>query len=216
MTGGKQTPADMEPHATPAEKPCRTCTDFRSWMRSQRGSLGGEPSATPGKTSSTPAAAAAAAGSSGQQGTEANSSSPSTSSSQSHSTDHEEDPPLWGETVHGSQAGVSGRQCGAGPGLLAAAALHGRLLPCPALHQQRQDMTTFISLFSKFYPCPPCAEDFREWLNTNTPAVESQSSLSRWFCEAHNEVNRKLDKPIFDCGRVNERWRDGWPDGSCD
>ena len=31
-----------------AEKPCRTCTDFRSWMKSQRGSLA-EPPASPGK-----------------------------------------------------------------------------------------------------------------------------------------------------------------------
>lgn len=27
----------------------------------------------------------------------------------------------------------------------------------------KEDMTKFIGLFSKFYPCPPCAEDFRQW-----------------------------------------------------
>lgn len=30
------------------------------------------------------------------------------------------------------------------------------------------------------------------------------------------EVNRKLGKPDFDCSLVDERWRDGWKDGSCD
>ncbi|XP_042858992.1 mitochondrial FAD-linked sulfhydryl oxidase ERV1-like [Penaeus japonicus] len=81
---------------------------------------------------------------------------------------------------------------------------------------QQKDMSTFITIFSKFYPCQPCAEDFREWLKKNTPDVSSQKGLSRWFCEAHNEVNGKLGKPLFDCNLVNQRWRDGWKDGSCD
>lgn len=37
--------------------------------------------------------------------------------------------------------------------------------------QQRQDMHNFITLFSKFYPCPPCAEDFREWLVAASPGI---------------------------------------------
>jgi len=36
------------------------------------------------------------------------------------------------------------------------------------------------------------------------------------MCEVHNMVNRKLEKPLFDCSDVNERWRDGWADGHCD
>lgn len=35
--------------------------------------------------------------------------------------------------------------------------------PAEPSAQQRQDMQSFITLFSKFYPCAPCAEDFREW-----------------------------------------------------
>ncbi|GBN46696.1 hypothetical protein AVEN_47372-1, partial [Araneus ventricosus] len=31
----------------------------------------------------------------------------------------------------------------------------------PSVHQQK-DMKNFIGLFSKFYPCKECAEDFRE------------------------------------------------------
>lgn len=48
------------------------------------------------------------------------------------------------------------------------------------------------------------------------PRVDSQESLSRWLCDMHNVVNVKLGKPTFDCRKVNERWRDGWLDGSCD
>eukprot|EP00037_Helgoeca_nana_P015602 m.146230 g.146230 ORF g.146230 m.146230 type:complete len:56 (+) comp23095_c0_seq1:451-618(+) len=41
------------------------------------------------------------------------------------------------------------------------------------------------------------------------------SSGSR--CGAHNEVNERLGKPIFDCNieMLDQRWLDGWTDGSC-
>jgi FAD-linked sulfhydryl oxidase len=32
----------------------------------------------------------------------------------------------------------------------------------------------------------------------------------------HNEVSRKIGKAEFDCSKVDERWKDGWKDGSCD
>ena len=40
--------------------------------------------------------------------------------------------------------------------------------------------------------------------------------FSRWMCELHNEVNQRLDKRTFDCSKVDERWLEGWKDGSCD
>jgi len=80
----------------------------------------------------------------------------------------------------------------------------------------RSDMTSFLRLFARLYPCRPCGEDFAEWLTQHPPDVSSATALSRYLCEAHNAVNRKLDKPEFDCSKVLERWRDGWQDGSCD
>ena len=82
--------------------------------------------------------------------------------------------------------------------------------------EQQEDMSKLITLFSKFYPCDHCAEDFRESIKKNEPETKSQFTLSKWMCERHNEVNRKLGKPEFDCSKVTERWRDGWKDGSCD
>lgn len=46
--------------------------------------------------------------------------------------------------------------------------------------------------------------------------TSSRYNFSQWMCRLHNDVNRKLGKPEFDCSKVDERWRDGWKDGSCD
>ncbi|KAF2347294.1 ERV/ALR sulfhydryl oxidase domain [Trinorchestia longiramus] len=97
-----------------------------------------------------------------------------------------------------------------------------RLLHTMAAHypeaptqQQQHDMSSFIALFAKLYPCPPCAQDFREWLTKHPPNVSTGHALSQFFCEAHNEVNRKLGKNEFNCKFVDERWKVGWSDGSC-
>ena len=83
-------------------------------------------------------------------------------------------------------------------------------------HSQQGDMKQFLSLFSNFYPCVPCAEELRKDLKTMPPQVGSNEEFSQWMCRLHNCVNKRLDKPEFDCSKVNERWRDGWKDGSCD
>ncbi|KAK4159650.1 ERV/ALR sulfhydryl oxidase [Cladorrhinum sp. PSN259] len=81
---------------------------------------------------------------------------------------------------------------------------------------QQNDLKSFISLFSKFYPCWVCAEDFQAYIEKEKVKAGSRDEFGNWLCEAHNEVNRKLGKPVFDCSRWQERWKTGWKDGSCD
>merc|ERR1712071_211143 len=82
--------------------------------------------------------------------------------------------------------------------------------------ERQTEMRQFMTLFSKLYPCEDCAEDFQQRLQTSPPLTENRFIFSRWLCGMHNEVNSKLGKPQFDCNLVNERWREGWKDGSCD
>lgn len=86
--------------------------------------------------------------------------------------------------------------------------------PSPGEQMQTR---TFLSTFSKMYPCGHCAEDFRDWMSKeeNMPRVQSREDFGRWMCEAHNAVNVKLGKSVFDCGRWEERWRTGPEDGRC-
>jgi len=82
--------------------------------------------------------------------------------------------------------------------------------------EQQNEMSLFMSLFSKVYPCEDCAEDFKLRLQSTPPQTESRYKFSRWLCGMHNQVNLKLGKSEFDCNLVDERWRDGWKNGSCD
>ncbi|PON21858.1 hypothetical protein TGAM01_v209288 [Trichoderma gamsii] len=81
---------------------------------------------------------------------------------------------------------------------------------------QRSDLMSFVGLFSKLYPCWVCAEDFQSYMARQKPQVNSRDEFSQWLCRAHNDVNKKLGKPQFDCSRWDERWRTGWKDGRCD
>jgi len=81
---------------------------------------------------------------------------------------------------------------------------------------QRANMLMLLKSLPVLYPCTWCAQDFGKDIEKSKPDVSGREALSRWLCERHNEVNEKLGKEKFDCGKVDERWKDGPPDGSCD
>lgn len=77
-------------------------------------------------------------------------------------------------------------------------------------NKQQQDLKQFLRLFGGFYPCWFCADDFKEYMEKKEPQTESQDKFGKWLCDAHNEVNKKLGKPTFDCNLWKQRWKDGW------
>nr|XP_053655460.1 uncharacterized protein LOC128704325 isoform X1 [Cherax quadricarinatus] len=188
-----------------ADNTCRACTDFQSWMRHQRAVLPD----TLGKAKSASAVTAAPAVS----GHGSPSVKPETSghefsntadvkvegTSTQASTESKEDSSTKQVSKDAEEAKVSFYGNAAKYGCPADSVSLGRgswrllhsmaaYYPTQPSSLEQDDMKTFISLFSKFYPCQPCAEDFREWLKTHSPAVESRGSLSRWLCDAHNEM----------------------------
>lgn len=83
---------------------------------------------------------------------------------------------------------------------------------------QRANMLSLIRALPMLYPCSHCATDFDERVRAHPPDVSGRTALSRWLCERHNEVNEKLGKEKFDCAiqKLDERWKEGPSDGSCD
>ncbi|KAH9964743.1 ERV/ALR sulfhydryl oxidase domain-containing protein [Russula compacta] len=81
---------------------------------------------------------------------------------------------------------------------------------------QRAHMLQLLHALPQLYPCSHCADDLGERIKRRPPDVRSRVALAAWLCATHNDVNVLLGKPTFDCARVDERWKDGPKDGSCD
>eukprot|EP00545_Synedropsis_sp_CCMP1620_P010108 CAMPEP_0119004104 /NCGR_PEP_ID=MMETSP1176-20130426/955_1 /TAXON_ID=265551 /ORGANISM="Synedropsis recta cf, Strain CCMP1620" /LENGTH=182 /DNA_ID=CAMNT_0006955777 /DNA_START=74 /DNA_END=622 /DNA_ORIENTATION=+ len=78
----------------------------------------------------------------------------------------------------------------------------------PTADDARQMEGFFVTL-GRFYPCTWCASDFRENLEAQPIQTKSRDELCVWLCEQHNNVNKKIGKPIFKCDMktLDERWR---------
>ena len=81
---------------------------------------------------------------------------------------------------------------------------------------QRASMLSLLKSLPSLYPCGHCASHLGENMKDNPPKVRNRFELSQWLCERHNDVNVRLGKEKFDCAKVDERWKDGPADGSCD
>lgn len=89
--------------------------------------------------------------------------------------------------------------------------------PAEPSSSQQSLMRSLLDGLAEFYPCGHCRSHFREQMKESPPIVTSASELSQWLCRIHNDVNEMLGKPLFDCSRVFERYKDGPKDSSaCD
>ena len=64
-----------------------------------------------------------------------------------------------------------------------------------------------VRAVSILFPCNECAEHLRETLAEMPARADSAYEFKQYMCELHNVVNGRLDKPDFDCERVDERWQ---------
>ena len=72
--------------------------------------------------------------------------------------------------------------------------------------EEQIKMIQFLEGMSKFYPCDKCANHMRKYIFNQKPNVNSRYALQKWLCEFHNSINKRLEKDIFDCNKVQERW----------
>jgi FAD-linked sulfhydryl oxidase len=65
-------------------------------------------------------------------------------------------------------------------------------------------LKSYIFLFARLYPCGDCARHFQQILKQFPPQVSSRKSAASWACYVHNEVNKSLNKPEFDCTKIGD------------
>ncbi|KAK4149589.1 hypothetical protein C8A00DRAFT_18747 [Chaetomidium leptoderma] len=65
-------------------------------------------------------------------------------------------------------------------------------------------LKTYVHLFARLYPCGDCAAHFQKLLRKYPPQVSSRNAAAGWACLLHNEVNKRLKKPQFDCNNIGD------------
>ncbi|KAH9897427.1 ERV/ALR sulfhydryl oxidase domain-containing protein [Xylariomycetidae sp. FL2044] len=64
-------------------------------------------------------------------------------------------------------------------------------------------LKTYIQLFARLYPCGDCARHFQKLLAKYPAQTSSRTAAAGWACFVHNQVNERLQKPLFDCDGKN-------------
>ena len=79
----------------------------------------------------------------------------------------------------------------------------------PSLHHlhhiSKQSLTNL-------HPSGECAGHFRQILNKFPPQVSTRSNAAAWACHVHNEVNKSLEKELFDCSKIGDFYDCGCAD----
>jgi len=78
--------------------------------------------------------------------------------------------------------------------------------------EESKALKQYIHLFQRLYPCGECANHFGELLKQFPPQTSSRSAAAAWGCHVHNEVNKRLKKPQFDCANIGDFYDCGCAD----
>lgn len=71
---------------------------------------------------------------------------------------------------------------------------------------EREALKHYFYLTARLYPCGECASHFQKLLKEYPPQTSSRKTASLWLCHIHNLVNASLNKPEFDCAKLDETY----------
>ena len=69
-------------------------------------------------------------------------------------------------------------------------------------YAERRDMLAFLTSVGYVLPCKKCRAHYTAYVNTHlrspdSPALQNRDTLSRFLCDLHNDVNRRLGRPTM-------------------
>ncbi|KAI5949286.1 hypothetical protein KGF54_005521 [Candida jiufengensis] len=76
--------------------------------------------------------------------------------------------------------------------------------PDKPTQQEKTTLAQYLQLFAKVYPCGDCARHFQKLLISYPPQTNSRKVAALWGCDIHNKVNKRLNKPEYDCTTILE------------
>ena len=86
--------------------------------------------------------------------------------------------------------------------------LHNIAMKYPHLpsDEQKNDISQFLNLFGKLFPCSECRPHFKKMVSENPPDFSSNIKFNSWLNRVHNIVNRRIGNQEFDVKRLDDRW----------
>ena len=76
--------------------------------------------------------------------------------------------------------------------------------PEAPVESEKVYLKRYIESFAQVYPCGDCARHFIKLLQRHPPQIGSRKSAALWGCFIHNQVNKRLAKPQYDCTTILE------------
>ena len=62
---------------------------------------------------------------------------------------------------------------------------------------EEEEWVSFFYLFARRLPCPKCRVHLKNYLDSNMVPLETRDDLVRFVHDVHNDVNRRLGKPVW-------------------
>jgi hypothetical protein len=87
--------------------------------------------------------------------------------------------------------------------------------PIHPTNQDKNNITNFIKYYQKILPCKECRTHFMELLN-KYPLNPNNSNLLEWSVFIHNQVNKRLNKPIFEYKNILKKYNSIKKKCTCD
>ncbi len=74
--------------------------------------------------------------------------------------------------------------------------------------KEKHDIVQFFYYLASTLPCERCRKDFLQNIRQHPVPTENRYVLSKWLVDRHNDVNKKLGKPMVSYSHVQKKYED--------